>query len=104
MLRLAGEAVCCLASLISCCRSGAKCCANGCKKGEEEEAVQAEAAPEAEAAPVRKDVGQLMSLVLMIVSILLALIWEFYFATSMDKQKATKDAWCEPPGLNVEHN
>jgi len=34
-----------------------------------------------------------MSLVLMVVAMLTALLWEFYFAEGMDSQPGTADAW-----------
>ncbi len=69
------------------------CCARRCKGEPEPAATESPATAAVDRPPPRKDVGQLMSLMLMIVSILLALIWEFYFATDMDKNAGTKAAW-----------
>ena len=43
----------------------------------------------------RQNAGQWGSLILMIVAILTALIWEFYFATSMHNSPATQAQWEE---------
>jgi hypothetical protein len=94
MLRLAGEAMCCLAKLCGCCKDGLVWC--GAKMSGKEaptaDAADNDASP---AGPVRKDLGQLMSMALMIMAVLTALIWEFYFAVDMDANSATARAWSD---------
>ena len=97
VLCLAKEAICCLKSIVSCFKGCCDCCVSricGGKSGEEgdEDGGRASAAGSA----ARGNVGQLMSLVVMIFSILTALIWEFYFAEGMDSQPGTRDPWCDP--------
>lgn len=92
-MRLAGETICCLGSVVICCKNTLLCCARRCKGEPDPEPNEATSAAAADRPAPRKDIGQLMSLMLMIISILLALIWEFYFATDMDKNAGTQAAW-----------
>jgi len=94
VLCLVGEAMCCLVSLMKCLRRVCGCCVSclGKGKGSDDGATES-SAPSSEASEAQQTVGQLMSLVVMIFSILTALVWEFYFATEMDQNKATGKAW-----------
>mmetsp|Transcript_59837 Transcript_59837/g.120098 ORF Transcript_59837/g.120098 Transcript_59837/m.120098 type:complete len:435 (+) Transcript_59837:53-1357(+) len=107
ILCIAGEAICCLLSLVKCARYLCKCCVDCCgkmtggsssskKEGEvETSSSSSSASPASGSSASRHNVGQLMSLVVMVFSILVALVWEFYFATEMDSARATQDAWSE---------
>lgn len=97
ILCIAGQTVCCFVQLCQCFKNGGQCCARCFKRGEKgEDSAVSEAG-------ARTDVGQLMSLVVMVVSILVALVWEFYFAEGMDNSPGTEKAWSEgcTPDLSI---
>jgi hypothetical protein len=102
LLCLAGETICCLVSLCKCIKNGCSCCArcfsSSKKKEGESDSSEGEGsgATSSSSSSDTRNVGQLMSLVLMIVSILLALVWEFYFAKGMGNSPGTEDAWNSP--------
>lgn len=96
ILCFAGEAICCLVSLCKCLKNGCKCCAKCFVSSDKKKSVDGEESEDgAPSSPPSSaaNVGQLMSLVLMIVSLLLALIWEFYFAEGMANSDGTSKAW-----------
>lgn len=89
ILCLAKEGICCVASILKCFRSCCDCCVRRC--GGSKDAADGSAS-NGSSAP-KRNVGQLMSLVVMILSILVALVWEFYFATGMDTAAGTAEQW-----------
>eukprot|EP00615_Pteridomonas_danica_P014847 CAMPEP_0114386736 /NCGR_PEP_ID=MMETSP0102-20121206/6810_1 /TAXON_ID=38822 ORGANISM="Pteridomonas danica, Strain PT" /NCGR_SAMPLE_ID=MMETSP0102 /ASSEMBLY_ACC=CAM_ASM_000212 /LENGTH=488 /DNA_ID=CAMNT_0001543641 /DNA_START=34 /DNA_END=1497 /DNA_ORIENTATION=+ len=103
ILCLAGEAICCVVSLCKCLKNMCSCCAKCCmpkkKDGETNEGSGENgevAHSSSSSSHTTRNVGQLMSLILMVVSILLALVWEFYFAEGMENSPGTSNAWTSP--------
>lgn len=95
---MAKEALCCASSILKCFRQCCECCVARCtgKPAPASSRSDSEESPprtHSSSSGSRQNAGQLMSLVLMVVAMLTALLWEFYFADGMDAQPGTADAW-----------
>ena len=100
VLCLAKEALCCVGSIVKCFRGCCDCCVARCtgkpapSSSDSDDANSDGSSPSSPSSGgSQQNVGQLMSLVVMVVAILTALMWEFYFADGMDSQPGTADAW-----------